>query len=607
MVLDVLEASATRRDAKVYLSRFKRERRSRGLQASKSLENTGLGANLGRLYLPSSYGKSLSASVEGDRGSKLASLTTGPLHIALVKIQAPEIIEQETLRGILRTLAQLSRLGMNCVILPDCDARQESSVRNAKLTVLEQTDRIVDAIDAIWGHNARRVDGIISIDPVPKQQSRSPSSPGKLHVSRRENLISPLRRGMIPVIPPIGYDAQSQSQSLVAADEVLLALVRECAGLPTWTAPEADPNSTAQDIEIMQKQISLDRVIILDSLGGIPAANRLHGSQVFINLEDEFNDIRHQLLKMDNNAEQHVRNLVLLKSALEVLPPSSSGLLATPEQVASSSTTQSDHGQEPGVRTRKQRNPLIHNLLTDKPAFSSSLPLARIPSTTPQASATNMISARSMNSDGMVSGADVHRSAPSLVKRGMTLSIIPNPKTVPWSEPTACHPTISLSDPRIDLPRLVHLIEDSFHRKLDLQHYLRRIENRVAGIIIAGSYEGGAILTWEHFAPTNTWVPYLDKFAVLKRSQGAGSVADIVYNAMVRDCFPNGVCWRSRRDNPVNKWYFERAKGMWQLPGTMWTMFWTTEGIESDGRLEAYEKVCRGVEPSWADDTGVVD
>jgi amino-acid N-acetyltransferase len=85
-------------------------------------------------------------------------------------------------------------------------------------------------------------------------------------------------------------------------------------------------------------------------------------------------------------------------------------------------------------------------------------------------------------------------------------------------------------------------------------------------------------------------------------------VADIVFNAMVRSCFPNGVCWRSRKNNPVNKWYFERSLGTWKLSDTNWTMFWTTPGLVEDSqKFRDYEAVCRSIQPSWADDTGVVD
>lgn len=198
----------------------------------------------------------------------------------------------------------------------------------------------------------------------------------------------------------------------------------------------------------------------------------------------------------------------------------------------------------------------------------------------------------------------------TLAKRGLPVTVFPS-KT-PWVPPVPGSPDrLRLTDPCIDLARLIHLIDDSFSRRLDAEHYLARLENSLAGVIIAGEYEGAAILTWER--PGNLseeeahaqgrLVPYLDKFAVLKKSQGAGGVADVVFNAMVRDAFPAGVCWRSRKDNPVNKWYFERSRGVRKLPGSNWAMFWTTEPeVAVDEKVMGdYESVCRGVVPSWAD------
>jgi amino-acid N-acetyltransferase len=205
----------------------------------------------------------------------------------------------------------------------------------------------------------------------------------------------------------------------------------------------------------------------------------------------------------------------------------------------------------------------------------------------------------------------------TFAKRGMSVSIFPDPRIAPWKPPEAGKPHLTLTDSRIDLPRFVHLIEDSFNRKLDVEDYLKRVNDRIAGVIIAGEYEGGALLTWEtppgivdNHSPEGRarMVPYLDKFAVLKKSQGSGGVADIVFTAMVRDCFPEGVCWRSRRDNPVNKWYFERSRGTWKLPDTNWTMFWTTPELSMDQQLFLdYEGVCRWVVPSWADNKAILD
>jgi amino-acid N-acetyltransferase len=271
-----------------------------------------------------------------------------------------------------------------------------------------------------------------------------------------------------------------------------------------------------------------------------------------------------------------------------MLPAASSALIITPEEAASSSLSRTADESTIGAGTRRQKNTLIHNLLTNKPVVSSSLPAARMRS-----------------SSGEVPPFESSRA--TLVKRGMPLTIIPAAdKGLGWQAPSDGRTSLSLeNDPRVDLPRLVHLINDSFRRKLDVRHYLDRIQNRIAGLIIAGEYEGGAILTWEMPPGTKDptrLVPYLDKFAVLSSSQGSSGVADIVFQSMVRTCFPQGVCWRSRKDNPVNKWYFERSDGTWQIPGTNWTMFWTGGGVvEDEQRWRDYVGVCRDVQPSWAD------
>jgi amino-acid N-acetyltransferase len=194
----------------------------------------------------------------------------------------------------------------------------------------------------------------------------------------------------------------------------------------------------------------------------------------------------------------------------------------------------------------------------------------------------------------------------------MPVKIIPDPRFNPWNSLSEISKSLRLnSSPEIDFEKLKFLIEDSFNRPLDIDDYLSRVHNNLAGIIIAGDYEGGAILTWEKppNRPDRPPVPYLDKFAVLKRSQGSGGVADVLFNAMVQDCFPNGVVWRSRKTNPVNKWYFERSTGTWQIPNAQWTMFWTGNDVDSEGkkdqewmeRLNDYVDVCENIQPSWAD------
>lgn len=601
--------------------------------------------NLGNLYLPLRAVDESPVFAQAFSENRFVDQATQSLHVALVKIRAPQSIDELTLQGVGHTISQLTQLGLSCGIVVDCDDGRKLSMRDDSHLAVEQADRIVKAIDRYGGQGARQLDCIVGVLPSEDRFTPSVKVQGKVRVTHRNLLLAPLRRGVTPVIVPVGFTSETQTLVPIKAGEVLLALSRELAGIQPQLSPEADPQKVAEKITKLQRQISLDRIILLDPLGGIPSLNGLHESHLFINLEQEYKGINDELVRLimgketqdlaygcshagsthnvhassspifgsfevnpilpslqdrgripdetvnTSNAIFHAQNLNLLKDALSMLPPSSSALLTTPQEAASFI----NHGQQGsralGVGTRRQRNPLIHNLLTDKPVLSSSLPSARTPKSKTPVSNTISIP-----------------SPATFVKRGMPVTIIPDPLVHPWKPPASGSSSLQLTDPRVDLPRLVHLIEDSFSRKLDVSHYFSRIKGNLAGIIIAGEYEGGAILTWETGPSSAKMVPYLDKFAVLKRSQGAGGVADIVFNAMVRDCFPEGLCWRSRKDNPVNKWYFERAKGTWKIPGMNWTMFWTTEGVQREiGTFLDYERICRNVVPSWADNLAVVD
>ena len=563
------------------------------------------------------------------------------MHLALVVLRDPQAINDDTLRGIGHTIAQLSRLGMNCIVVLDCNPIQHDQTLGPVELAAFQADRTVEAFEIADEHTARRVDNILNVNSPSGEKPSTFQIKSNVEIVHQDLLISPLKRGLIPIIPSVALNTEIHKREMVSAKDVVLALTKDLTGLQSSIASDEAPQQIADRIKDQQRALSVDRIIVLDSLGAIPSPDRSDGTHVFINLEQEFDTVKHQLTETGLETQEHLYNLELIRNALAVLPPSSSGFLTTPYAVAYAERLPPIQSDGPRVRTRRQRNPLIHNLLTDKPAFSSSLPSSRSP---PHQNPTQV---------HPVSSAKSSLQSSTLLKRGMPVTLIPDPSMHPWTPPSADSPTLSLSDPRIDLPRLVLLIEDSFNRKLDLPHYLSRIKDRLAGIVIAGAYEGGAVLTWEtppdHAfssnlskistdplngnhntrdlksaagTPEDYYVPYLDKFAVLRRSQGAGSVADIVFSTLVRECFPNGMCWRSRKDNPVNKWYFERSRGTWKLPGTGWTMFWTTEGVEGPipgfgsggGReaerrsaFESYESVCRGVVPSWGDGKGQLD
>lgn len=562
------------------------------------------------------------------------------LHLALIKITTPQTLDDSVVAGVAKTLSQLVRLGMACCVVVDPGVIEDNVA--VRRIAIEQANRISAAVDAQPDSKSFRLDSALSI---------SEARPGVPTVMSRRGLLGPLRDGHVVIVTPIAYIEENPKAVPVTADDAVMALTKEFAGLATFPDPDEDPAITAERINKLQREVSVDRVILLHPLGGIPAFRGPQASHVFINMEQEYDEIEEELREtrssltgktrdtvthkdpgpasaiLESNPlskfvdqdvcsplpgrserflgakaigsalDGHLENLRLSRQTLAMLPSASSGIITSPQEVANSARSQTDASDLSAVGTRRQRNPLIHSLLTDKPLLSSSLPPGRRNAVNGQASAISPFTSHT-----------------TFVKRGMPLTILPNPHVQMW---TAQMKRVQLNDPSIDLPRLVHLIEDSFDRKLDVQKYLERVNDRIAGLIIAGEYEGGAILTWESppgvvddDSPESLarMVPYLDKFAVLKRSQGAGGVADVVFNAMVRTCFPNGVCWRSRKDNPVNKWYFERSCGSWKLADSNWTMFWTTPGLPEDTQtFRDYEAVCRTIQPSWADNKSVVD
>ena len=567
---DLLSSAATKRDAKAYISRL------------KSPPKTAAGTQNDIRQLPAqssaaeliSRTRALDASPTFKQFAGELDQTADeqePLHVALVKISNASTMAENLLMGIAQTLSSLSRLGMPpCVVL---EQPQQEAHPAHRQHLMKAAERLVTAIDSLHESGARALDNALSLD-----------ADGRPQVFLRKLLTRPLRRGQIPIVLPIAYSSEQSQAVSVGADEAVLALTRELSGVKV----KSPVGKTG-----IYKNISLDRIIVVDETGSIPSTKSIDQRHVFVNLEEEYSALQEELRSSTEDivSQKHASNLKMFKDALRLLPASSSGLLTTPFEAANCARP-NDAGVT-NVGTRRQKNALIHNLLTDKPAYSSSLPIGRL-------------------------GQDHSSTAfmtSTVVKRGMPVTILPNPDAQTWTSTST--PRLQLTDPRIDLDRLTYLINDSFDRELDADAYLRRVNDRIAGIIVAGDYEGGAILTWEtppdcSDSDTDRLVPYLDKFAVLKKSQGAGGVADILFNAMVRTCFPNGVCWRSRKDNPVNKWYFERSRGTWKIPEANWTMFWTTPGIlDDDGERSRtfldYEGVCRIVQPTWADGKRIAD
>ncbi|KAF3009366.1 Amino-acid acetyltransferase, mitochondrial [Neopestalotiopsis sp. 37M] len=588
-ILSVLETSVTKRDARAYMNKFVPLLQKKGA--------TGFEQQADESKSDSAQDPATSKDAESTGAS---AYIPQPVFVALVKIRAPQAIDDETLLGVGRSLAQLKKLGLTSIVVVDCDLPEEDEVERRRKTNL-QAGRLATAIDKYDESGARMIQSPITIGDSAGKDT-SPFTSDDLFVGNSKDLMDSLQSEAIPIIPSIGFTEDLCSFRSVDPNDAIIALARQLSGLQFLGQPAEDAQITR-----LLKLAEVYRVIIIDPVGGIPALNQSTGRYMFLNLEQEYEDVTKHLAVSSPESTAgprednyyHLKNAELARKTLSLLPPTASAIITTPLEAANNRSTDKDDLEWAMVGTRRKHNPLIHNLLTDRPMQSSSLPSSRIRSVTSSAGVPKRIG-----------------SLTTLAKRGMPLTMFPDPRVASWKPPQPGVNGLKLTDPNIDLGRLVHLINDSFGRELDVEHYLRRVENNLAGIVIAGEYEGGAILTWE--SPTgpdgavirdpSRMVPYLDKFAVLRKSQGAGGVADIVFNAMVRNCFPEGVCWRSRKDNPVNKWYFERSRGTMKIPDMNWTMFWTTSELSTDSqKFKDYESVCRGIEPSWADNKQILD
>ncbi|TFA97500.1 Amino-acid acetyltransferase [Trichoderma ghanense] len=581
VIVSVLESTATRRDAKGYLQKYALPRPASPVAASKPAEHP---------HKP--HSRQLH--------------TQQPFDVAIVVLRNPQTLRSDTIHGIAKTLTQLRVLGLLSVVVVDCDPGE------SRFTFQSEALRLCEAVDSFGKPGARLVENVLVGSSHYQGATPSPFW-DDIYVHDYGILNRALQHDMITVIPSLALNDETATPAPADAQRTSLALTRYFTGIQferdTGRSQGRGPGEGTEPLA------SVERVIILDTYGGTPVPGRPGVCQRFVNLEQEYDTLldhlgdHRGLQSPETNSSHeeagraHAKNLKLAKDTLSLLPEAASVLITTPSAAANTSSTSSPGfspvrngdfqlGFDGMVTTRRKQNPLLHNLLTDKPVFSPSLPLQRI---------------QSPESASLATGESIDAT---LVKRGMPLAIYPDPRTEPWRPPAPGERRLQLTDRSIDLQRLVTLIEDSFGRKLDVDDYLQRTNQNLAGVIIAGEYEGCAILTWEKpnsLDPRTAYeqgrfVPYLDKFAVLRSRQGSGGVADIIFNAMVRDCFPDGVLWRSRKDNPVNKWYFERSVGTSKLAGCNWAMFWTTLELSGKGqKLADYEAVCREIMPSWAD------
>ncbi|RPD82070.1 mitochondrial amino-acid acetyltransferase [Lentinus tigrinus ALCF2SS1-7] len=494
---------------------------------------------------------------------------------ALVKIQAPFTDRQ--VESIARGMVYLEKLGLVSVIVVENDhlARGDSGER---AVMLEETMRVVNALEK-QGARARPVLGsVVRLGPKPGDETstepREHAIP-EAHTfpSDLVHIRSALRAGEIPVLAPFALDSFCRSVR-VDANDVIAALVR---GMVEAAALDSSPTLSEDSPSLSPDEVDLTplRLMIITREGGVPSYARQGMPHLLINLTSEYQYIRETFdPRWKSVHPTALSNLELARTCLAYMPPTSSAVMVSHRSPSS----------------------LIGNLITNRPAVSSSLPHALLQG-----------------------NRKLTPHTPTLLRRGLPIRVV---RTVE----------------ELDKAKLKTLLEQSFRRELEEDAFWKRMERDLDFVIVAGDYAGAAIVTREPCPPNTPSaigpITYLDKFAVLPKHQGDGTV-DFLWVALHDETYglglpfsanPNGgkegkgegrdLVWRSRADNPVNKWYFERSTG--HVRQGDWVLFWcdaemrlkTEEGRRANaglsyledweqGRLGIWSEVVMKIPSSW--------
>ncbi|KAL3232712.1 Amino-acid acetyltransferase, mitochondrial [Nakaseomyces bracarensis] len=424
-------------------------------------------------------------------------------------------------------------------------------------------------------------------------------------------------RGMVPVIMPCVYDQQTATQYQTK-----------------------DPIKF-MDYLSRDSSIQIDKFFILNQRGGIPSGERNQNSHIFINLSQEYKKIyktlkqslnvlnerqpksedlldrvelfvrEKDIITLEMEYLEHMENLQLMNTVLSNLPSTSTGVITTITAGSSPSDTV---------------NPLVHNLLTDRSIISSSLP--RFKHIYGGSAAVNNHNVWYEMPSDYEADEETFQGADSVfvttvLKKGVDIQVFEHSKLTQYNSINlpeefhtkdrniGQHDKTAINIKKLDLLKFKTIIDKGFGRDLDLEHYLNRINGKIAAIIIIGDYEGIAILTYE--GPSHDKFVYLDKFAVLPHLKGSLGISDIIFNLMFKK-FPKEVVWRSRANNVVNKWYFQRSVAVIDLSieleegnqeNSEFKMFYhgdpeaSLKSIVDLKRLRQLAEYVRNIRPSW--------
>lgn len=502
-----------------------------------------------------------SVKVQGKRAVATELLTSpASRHTALVKVQGP--FSDRQLESIADGMVYLKKLGLVSIVVMDHedwaederrlqhldDKRRREEVLRLRDHMKRETLRFSAMLERKGGTSRPLLEGVLCVKGAAFEDVFAPIAstssapnpyeaplPTDLFVDSLSGIRSAIRQGEIPVIPPVASDERCFAFCVSANDAVRaissgLADSQKAAGLRY----EADAR-LSNDVDLTPV-----RLMVINREGGIPSPARNGDPHLSINLAAEYDHIRDTFVWQQSHPTA-LANLTLIRDCLAHLPRSASGVLVS----------------------HRSPKSLIANLITNKPALSPSL-------------AHDSLPRRNM----------AHQ--PTIVRHGLPIRVYRK-----------------MDD--VDEDKLTHLLEASFGKTLDRQPFYDRMRRDLDFCIVAGDYSGVAIVTNEiarspepPFAPLEGAKPvaYLDKFAVLPSLQGDGTV-DFLWGALRDESWglglldalnpnPGGLqgqgiardlVWRSRSNNPVNKWYFDRSTGFFNIPppkgaATGFSLFW---------------------------------
>lgn len=549
LILSILKSTTTKREARNYLKRYKNQLNFESFREAYpwSYKTVRVTRDLTSSEDLSSGKDKEETSQLAERCRKLKNIHSGrQLGIAIFLIKTLTILDEQW-EGITETFKRLLLLGISPIIVLDYDHLLENTYRNNKAYIMNHTNKIMNSLEKYTGETELQTTNLGSIFECEKTEK-------ELQIFDIDLILVPLLQGVIPIIQPIVYDSKSSSQFFTQASNIMYYLC----------------------LDLLKRKdfLSIEKVVIIDPIGGIPSLERKKTSHVLINLCQEYSDIVSELHmeSLESNRSFHLRNLNAMNDVLDLISrvtgeDTCTGIISTPSVMAANND---------------ELNPIVYNVLTDRAIISSSLPLSN--QKTPELSTSvlkkgiNVKTIRAKNHDGNFAFNE-------LVKKGL-----------------------------IDKQKLFNVMNDSFGKTLDVNNYFDRLQRSLATVIIIGDYDGAAVITLESDLKSDRKVAYLDKFAIAKKNQGLPGFADILFK-LILQAHQDELIWRSRKSNPVNKWYFERSCGTLSLRNSPWRLFYTgdifnkkinkldyfasKDGIDIDELLKKYSYIISSIPPSF--------